>query len=264
MFFIYHRKSRPTGKTIAEALGLPHGRELPPGPTWVLRWGSQRGMGARDRQINTAAAIGQASDKLRAFQAMQAAGNVPIPEFRTTPPDRFSGTWFGRTRRGARGIGIIVQPEGLITYGFAESELFTRFIPNDREYRLHVVGDQVVRVQRKYLDHPEQQTDPYIKNHANGYRFKAPQLRLKPDREEAAVAAVQALDLDFGAVDMVVDHDDKAWVLEVNTAPACSPLTATAYVGALASMIEERTGDPVYPNYDALNILTGEDTEVAA
>jgi len=49
---------------------------------------------------------------------------------------------------------------------------------------------------------------------------------------------VRACDLDFGAVDMLLfGGEEPSMVLEVNSAPACSPLTLSAYAEALRSLI---------------------------
>jgi D-alanine-D-alanine ligase-like ATP-grasp enzyme len=51
------------------------------------------------------------------------------------------------------------------------------------------------------------------------------------------VNAVVALGLDFGAVDLLIGDDGQTYVLEVNTAPACSPMTAACYIGAFQRLL---------------------------
>ena len=128
----------------------------------------------------------------------------------------------------------------------AGCDFYTVYIPNTREYRIHVFQGEIIRVQGKYLDHPDQHTNPYIKNHGQGFRFRTPDRELNTDRREAAINAVEALGLDFGAVDLLVGEDRLCYVLEVNTAPACSPLTARAYVEKFAAWLG------VTPDYSAL------------
>jgi glutathione synthase/RimK-type ligase-like ATP-grasp enzyme len=146
--------------------------------------------------------------------------------------------WLGRKRHGFGGKDIVVLQEGQ-AFLEGESEFFTRFLPNEREYRLHVVGGKVVRVQRKYLERPEDRRSEFIKNHRNGYVFKAPQRSLRQARLDTAVQAVEILGLSFGAVDAIVTPDGTMYVLEVNTAPACAPLTAQAYIDALRGLLNE-------------------------
>jgi glutathione synthase/RimK-type ligase-like ATP-grasp enzyme len=105
-----------------------------------------------------------------------------------------------------------------------------------------VVGDKVIRVQGKYLDKPALAKDkPWIRNYATGYRFRKPRLRLNQDRLDMSVAAVKSLGLDFGAVDLLVADDGSCAVLEVNTAPSCSPLTLGCYATALHDLAELHT-----------------------
>lgn len=128
------------------------------------------------------------------------------------------------------------------------NEFYTEFIPNTREYRFHVFDGEVIRVQGKYHDCPEQQSNPYIKNHAQGFRFRAPDREPNRDRSDAAINAVAALGLVHGAVDLVIGAVDRScYILEVNTAPACSPLTLRAYCEAFSA----RLG--LNPNWDLLD-----------
>lgn len=263
MFFLYHSTTRPTGKWLAKALGFPgfgtcktlkERRE-----DFVLRWGNsdQAWRDGDGSVLNPSSAIRTAADKLVALQRMAGSG-VPVPRFTTDAGT--AAAWgtvvFGRTRHGSKGAGITVLQPGAVPWGHA---LYTEFIPNTREYRLHVVNGVVVRVQRKYLEREGLNGDGYIKNHDHGYVFKQPQKALNASRTDAAVAACAALGLDFGAVDMVIDDRGKEYVLEVNTAPSCSPLTGKAYVEALAALIHERTGREVNPNLAVLEALAARD-----
>ena len=260
IFFLYHKTTRPTGRVLAKALMFrKFGIRVPNEPLDLLiRWGNSAPSQAAI-EINTAEAIRLAADKLAAFRKMSEHG-IPVPEFSTMRED-IRGTCFGRTRRGSKGRGIaIYQPgEGLNT----PHELFTRYIKSTREFRLHVVMGRVVRVQGKYLDFPGNPLATYIKNHENGYRFRQPRQALRQDRMQCAVDAVAALGLDFGAVDMILDEEGKHYVLEVNTGPACSPLTASAYVAAFAPMIADMTEgryeiDPEYQHLDGLMADAGD------
>lgn len=238
LFFAYHKRSRPTGKRVAKAMGfVHHGVEIP-ACDFLVRWGtSQRP--ERDkagRVLNSAQSINRAGDKLRALRTLQEAG-VRVPEF-GVQPDPAWDRYLGRKLRGFGGKDIIVLPTGMGDTHSSGVDFYTKFIPNDREYRIHVCGGKVIRVVRKYLERPDQKKSEYVKNHANGYVFKTPAKHLNQTRTDAAVKAVEALGLDFGAVDMVVDHQGLEYVLEVNTAPACSPKTMQAYAFELADMVK--------------------------
>lgn len=239
MFFLYHRRSAPTGAVLAQALGAAHG-ELPPatGSDVLIRWGSRAvaGFGAANqsaRVINKSGAIAAASDKLDSLVKMREAG-VRVPDFSEDPTD-LEFPFLGRKRSHARGTDVVLcLQKG--DYKRRPRDYYVQYVPTVREFRVHVVGDEAIRVQGKFLDHPEQAV-PWIRNHANGYRFRAPRKRLNRERLDMAVQAVKALGLDFGAVDLLIGDDGQTYVLEVNTAPSCSPLTGGAYVAAFQRLL---------------------------
>lgn len=233
MFLLYHRNSFRTGKVLGRALGIPCGRELRGQPNVVIRWGNATPITTGYEFVNRSEAISNASDKLRALRFIQEAG-IRVPEFSATQPDLQTGTWLGRDRHGFGGRDIVVYSgDGFLLED--RHEWFSKYIENDREYRLHVAFGEIIRTQRKYLDHPEQRTSDHVKNYRNGYRFRAPRTELNNSRKAAAIGAVAACGLDFGAVDLIVAPDQREYVLEINTAPKCSPLTARAYINAFVN-----------------------------
>lgn len=260
-FLLYHKKTRPTGRAIAEALGIPHGtnpNDIPRGTDKVIRWGNAKTVPFAIEQVNPARAIMLAGDKLETLRTLQAAG-VACLEFRDRPPEELGRTiWFGRKRRGFGGKDIIAfsadgvwTPHHILDGGLLRwdderavrkigaCELFTRYVDNSREYRIHVVNGEVIRYQRKYRkEHHVVIDDNYVRvqNHSNGYVFRQPQRALRPERYDTSIAAVEALGLNFGAVDMVIDDNvgpnGVSRILEVNTAASCAPKTLSAYVEA--------------------------------
>ena len=255
MYFLYHSTTRPTGRPIAKALqlrcGLDFGR-CRPDTQILIRWGNSSDVppGIDPRLVlNRPEAIRKAANKMKAFAIWgDADAESPVKSVEVTYNRDTANTWLaqgsvilGRTASGTRGSGITVYGnEGNLTR-LGDHSFYSKYIPDTREYRLHVVGDKVIRVQRKYLEHPELVRNPYVKNVDEGYVYKTPQMQLHSSRSKLAINAVKSLGLDFGAVDMVIDRAGIAYVLEVNSAPACSPLTGAAYVAALANMIYERT-----------------------
>lgn len=241
---LYKLSGRPTGREIARGLGVSFGtaryfRACPP-QRIAIRWGGAElpEKDAPGRTINPAEAIRRASGKLGSFRAFRDA-EVPIPRFTTSASEarEWGTTVFGRTSEGFQGRGISVYHPG---EQLLRHELYTEFIPNEREYRLHVCGGVVISVQRKYLERPELRGNGYIKNQGHGYVFKTPERELNQSRKDAAVAAVTALGLDFGAVDLIIDDEGKEYVLEVNTAPSLSPMRVQQYLEALRPMLAAR------------------------
>lgn len=259
MFFLYHNKSYKTGRVLASSLGLPfarNARRVPVEEDILIRWGNTQPLQVQE-EINNATAINNASDKLRALRLLQEAG-IRVPRFENYS-DNFAGdgvVYLGRNRRGFGGQDIVVY-EAPREYPFTPHDFFTEYIEPRFEARIHVAFGEVIRVQKKYLDHPEQASNTYVRNYANGYRFRSPARELNDSRKEAAIRAVEALGLHFGAVDIVVGTDDLEYVLEVNTAPKCSPLTGRAYTGAIVRELKRRGVWPPdrEPNFEALERL---------
>lgn len=251
MYVLTHRKSRPTGKKIAAALGMKSRFKTPiTGEAIAIRWGSAQ-FPTLASEVQDARAIGMAGNKLVTFQCFKRDG-VPCPEFSTGIALPTTETWFGRKTHGMCGTDIQVFEPGIIP-AQQTHDFYSKYIPSRREYRIHVFGDQILGVMGKYLDFPGQAGNGYIKNHVHGYRFRTPDKTLNADRTDAAIAACKSLGLDFGAVDLIVGEDGKAYVLEVNTAPALAPLTARKYLNALATKLgvtisEDKMGAFAYGN----------------
>lgn len=261
MFFLYHRRSRPTGEVLAHALGLPHGDR----PGWntqlpLIRWGSRTfpAVDIHGTVLNRAAAIERASQKLESLTLLKDAG-VPVPDFDTDPEalvERAGYPILGRRLQHARATDVVLCLQRR-DFRRQPRDYYVAYIPTNREYRLHVAGDEVIRVQGKFLD-VSQDYKPWVRNYATGHRFRAPRLRVHRTRLDAAVQAVNALGLNFGAVDLIVADDGSHYVLEVNTSPSCSPITGAAYCNAFARMLDM---DPAAINYDALQQLSGEELD---
>lgn len=254
-FFLYHKQSRPTGLVLASALDTPHGveRGREGRVDWVIRWGSRASYrldyGAHQpRIVNSIQALTAASDKLGTLQTLRDAG-VKVPDWSTNPAELVF-PFLGRRIHHARGTDVVLcLQKG--DYLRKPRDYYVKYIPTVREFRVHVVAGEVIRVQGKYLDEASKAVS-WIRNYKHGFRFRAPRQRLHRQRLEAAVNSVSALGLDFGAVDLLIGDDNETYVLEVNTAPACSPLTAAGYVAAFQRLLNIPEAQI---DYDRLNIL---------
>ena len=256
----YVKTSRPTGKFMARQLGITScGMNAPVGPLdFLLRWGSRKEMPTANVELNNANAIRNASDKLATYNFLSKQGLRTVfmtPDFDEAMRNAPERLVFGRNRTGFGGRDIVVYRRG--ERPTRHHDFFTPYISAPREVRIHVVRDKVVRVQGKYLDFPEKAGDNLIKNYAHGYRFRSPKQELHHSRRNDAIMAVQTLGLDFGAVDMLVYDDRTHFILEVNTAPACSPLTAKCYAGEIALQVMRQTSGEIKL---APSVLAGEMT----
>lgn len=215
---------------------------------WIINWGSTTPMEARGRVLNAPTQIAIASDKVLALVQMREAG-VPVPQFvlrasGEDKPTRSRGQlWLGRHKlraSGGRGIEVLRTQEEIDA---CKAPLLVRYIKKSVELRIHVVMGEAIFLQFKRRDSTAQQEadDRLIRNHDNGWVFCPRGLHEAPvGSVDAAIAAVRALGLDFGAVDIVIDRDNgKPYVLEVNTAPG---LQSPTLLGAYSFAFRRHTG----------------------
>ena len=120
---------------------------------------------------------------------------------------------------GGRDIRLVRTPQGVKVWA-AKRDFFTQFIENDREYRVQIYRSAHLGTYEKVLERPEERHRMVGRNHRNGYGF---QLRvgeaIPRPAVEMAKRAVECLELDFGAVDVIHGRDGKFYTLEVNSAP---------------------------------------------
>lgn len=190
------------------------------------------------RVINPASAVSNASSKVNAFTLMAGAG-VSTVEWTT---DRsVADTWhsggsvvYARTMtRGHSGEGIIVCYRNTseldvlgssitASQGMVTAPLYTKGITGPRrEFRIHVMNGNIVFTQQKrrrdgFAEMPE--ASNIVRNYHTGWIYATQNVNANDAAQTNAIAAVRALGLDYGAVD-VITNGQNAWVLEVNTAP---------------------------------------------
>lgn len=232
-------------------------RELTKRNVLTIKWGSfRRLVGLPDGTVVLNDNAGrQVLNKLECFRALEAAG-VPIPDFTADPV--VARRWFDahdriyerHTLSGSGGDGIRVvrfdMPEG--SNMISPAPLYTKgLLGKRREYRIHVFnvdGVQRLFVQQKLRRAGFTENSSYnnlVRNLEAGWVFAHNDIQ--PPRTvtvDAAVAAVTALGLSFGAVD-VIEMDAVAGgsvVLEVNSAPGLQGATAGFYAQAIEAVLE--------------------------
>lgn len=184
-----------------------------------------------------------ASNKITAFQLMS-----PRNKLRWTTDKEEAKTFklcYCRTLLcSSQGRGIVVarSPEEVV-----DAPLYTKgIISVAGEYRVHVFkGEVIYIVQKKKLSSEQRElrgisnVNPYIRNHENGYIFAREDISSYPDSvKTVALNAIEDLQLDFGAVDVVVSgYSDNSFVLEVNTAPGIEGTTVKKYVEAIEGLV---------------------------
>lgn len=225
-------------RDLARELGIKRHVVAPIGPDvgCIINWGDSKLVAPGVGIANYHGAVASAINKLETFEILEQhrVEHVPV----TTNPvvaAEWSGhgyTVFGRDKvEGSRGEGITVYtPTGDF---IQEHKFYTKWIKPKREFRIHVGWNKVIFQQEK-LKKRGVEHDPYIRSHARGWVMCFKHLEQNPIPDFAqlvAIDAVDALNLHFGAVDMVEDMHGEFYVLEVNTAPALDGVsTLKAYV----------------------------------
>lgn len=125
-----------------------------------------------------------------------------------------------------------------------KAPLYTKYMKKRDEYRVHVVAGKPIFVQRKAVDSSSDNVVNYqIRNRNNGFVFVVQDLDPDPSVISNAVNAVNALGLDFGAVDVIWNERRQlATVVEVNTACSLQSTSGQArYYNALKALMNSET-----------------------
>ena len=229
--------------------------------------------------LNKVEALNRAANKLTALNVMSADG-VSTVEY-TADLDVAMG-WhensivYARstlTGHSGEGITVHVPQDGSVIQ--ANQPLYTRGIQGQRrEWRVHVFKGVITYVQKKirrngYREDPNYRED--VRNHHTGWVYSN-QFTDTPNDAVLfnAVKAVEAMGLDFGAVD-VISRGTNAWVLEVNTAPGLSGTTLETYQHNIVELIKGMRSDGYVPQYreayavpehpDVIEVIDGEEPE---
>lgn len=224
----------------------------------TIKWGCfdiRQSLFSNEARAATALLNEGASDvslnKLTCFQALESCG-VPIPEYTTSYDQALhwieanERVYVRKKLRGSAGEGIEVCETLSQLHNAGTAPLYVKGMKGKRrEYRIHVFkhGDtQQFFIQQKLRRQGFQENEGYtntVRNLANGWIFANQNIR--QPREEtiaAAIASIDALGLDFGAVDLI-EMDRIAGgsvVLEVNTAPGLQGATLEFYTQCISSL----------------------------
>ena len=165
-----------------------------------------------------------ARSKRASLTAFQAAG-ITTPLLYDSPIEAMlAGPFLGRSDHGRDSQGIVYYESynSWVEAGEPQHDLYVSYLDRRREMRAHVMFGEVFAHQLKYYD-----DDSTVGSAWGNCRMRWHQSfrQYLTEREqtrayELAIAAVDAVGLDFGAVDLFLDTSRNLYVLEVNTAPA--------------------------------------------
>lgn len=199
--------------------------------------------------VNSPFAVREATCKLTFFQrACEAGLEHLIPPFWTNKediPDEAFPILCRTILNGHSGRGIVVanSHDDLV-----DAALFTQYLKKKREFRIHLGIDPETRqksitisVQEKKKRRDADEVNWQIRNHENGFIYA--RQGVEPPEAVMEVAHrifLEASDLDFGAVDVIYnERNDKAYALEINTAPGLEGQTVKDYADFFNKVREE-------------------------
>jgi glutathione synthase/RimK-type ligase-like ATP-grasp enzyme len=199
----------------------------------VIRWGSSYSIRNAKHTLNTMKAVGRTKNKLKMLDFLRREG-ISVPN----PTDEVPCV--ARWKSGSRGSGICFcrkkqEKEQAASDG---AEAFLEWVSIKKEYRVHVVRGLIISFSEKKKT---RHANPDIRGAANGWDFHD---RSKVSLEDAlelissSLAAVQALKLDFGAVDIAMTKENMPVVFEVNSAPGLNEKHANAYAKAFEKWLD--------------------------
>lgn len=250
-YILPYKTASKSAKALSEALNYPilgadidliRGKES----ITIINWG-KGAVGSeykKCRMINKPEAICLAVNKIDTFKKLQDAG-VSHPAWTTSKAT--AAAWLTEqpicvrtTAEGRDGEGLLLIKEHKTDWfgrslPLPDAALYTKFIKARSEYRVNVCNNRTVGVQLKVPTGTNPNHD--IKTGGNGYGFRLlSEAEIPHGIRPVARAAITALGLDFGGVDLIVGVDGTAYVLEVNTAPELTPAMVTAYATQLRNM----------------------------
>lgn len=160
-------------------------------------------------------------DKVEVFNRFD---KLKIPHPRLIDPKTFEGKFLGRKNKASRGRGIQIYEPG--AKKIAEHDFFVELLDCKSEHRIHFfMGEVVCELNKKIKEgsviHTAEQGSPLELGPI-----------VHPKRKKMikyGALAVEAMELDFGAVDIFVDKNDDVYILEVNSDPGMSGLIGFLY-----------------------------------
>lgn len=239
-----YKQGSKSAKALADALG---GKVLKlQGSSFVgkfndliINWGNTANLfpPGGSVKVNPMQTIKNASNKLTFFNLMKQQYPNSIPMFWTNKGDIPSEAFPIVCRTvlaGHSGEGIVIADT---SDQLVPAPLYVKYVKKSDEYRIHVglMDDytiKIISVQRKARRHdiPNEEINWKVRNLKGGFVFVRNNVTPPPSVLEVAKDALRATGLDFGSVDVVWNkYEEKAYVLEINTAPGLEGQTVTDY-----------------------------------
>ena len=176
-----------------------------------------------------------ALDKLGTFRVLSDQGISTVP---WTTDKHVAETWPTTVERhtltGHSGAGIRIVSFHPETASLWDAPLYTKYTKRSHEYRVHVFNGSVIDCQIKRKITGAGEVDKHVRNKHTGWVYCRDNFEPTDTLKQLAIQAVAAVELDFGAVDIIYSkREDSHYVLEINTAPGLEGTTLLNYTKAI-------------------------------
>lgn len=235
-----------SGKELARAINckrvFPNGRYRYKTSHIIINWGSSQlpswhTIGTK--YLNNPIAVSIATNKLETYKKFKLA-SIPHPEFFNSKEDiihytveqerltgKFPQVYCRSILNGHSGRGITIANN---VSEIINAPLYTIRFKAQKEWRIHVFSNKVIDYAKKSRrDGQSERVSGLIRNYSNGWIFKREGCCPSEIIKDTAIAAVAALGLDFGAVDIAEDREGRVCVYEINTACGMQGTTINSY-----------------------------------
>lgn len=186
----------------------------------LIRWGTCRDIPYKNIIINKGKAISLASSKGKARKVMEEAGvKTPI----LTEPISFPVIARPEMHMKGKDFNVLMNNEELNKFKLTHTNYYySTFIDKDHEYRVFCAHGKVLHIVEK--PRPIQNSYCWNMEEENPWQV-VPRSEIEYEVPYQSLLAVEAIGLDFGAVDVITKNNadgSEVYVLEINTAPQLS------------------------------------------
>lgn len=227
-YLLYNKNTSLTAKSLAQALGLPAKKVIMSYPP-TIRWGNSLNPFEEDTDYNNPHFIDVTAHKIKTFRVLS-EHHISSIVYKTGIPEVFP-VLIRTILTGSKGKGIIiVNNEGEYKPEYSNF-YYSPLIPFSNEYRIHVLGGNIVKVMEKV---PLEEGECIIKNSLN-CTFKRKDINLmkygkviKEIIEQlCGVFPMQIMGVDLGI------YEGIPYIIEINSAPSLNSATLELYVNFL-------------------------------
>lgn len=217
----------------------------------IINWGGRLPNLDGIRVLNGGHSI---ETKLQELQKLAAAA-VKVPTFYTKLPKALYGAGpevvIPRRLNHMGGRDILDPPQA--------PAFWTARMKFVSEYRLHSFNGKSIKAgiktprngftlaasEEEWKSNPAIFAHPWWRSFDTGWLIAYREFKSSEAMRKTAAAAIKALGLTFGGVDLALDADDQVFVLEVNKAPGIEGTTINAYVKAIQKWVNKTEDESI-------------------